>query len=145
MYLRCEQQVTATHFDNSENVLVCFHGTKRLWLYPPSDTPHIYPAAGRARTTRADAPPFRTLDELPDELRATFAHIARARGPLEVRLHAGDVLYLPACWWHCVEGSKERNMILTYWFGLHPRKAAQERGGPAAKWAAWVDSWPCPE
>ena len=37
-------------------------------------------------------------------------------------LEAGDVLYLPQCWWHCVEGSVERNMILNYWLRIHPSK-----------------------
>ena len=42
--------------------------------------------------------------------------------PLEVNLQAGDALYLPACWWHCVEGSERRNMILSWWFKLHDDK-----------------------
>ena len=40
-------------------------------------------------------------------------------------LQAGDVLYLPALWWHCVEGSRDRNMILSYWFDIHPHKRMQ--------------------
>ena len=134
---------SATHFDNLENLLLCVCGTKRLWLYPPSDAPSLYPASARERTTRADAPPFRTLDELPSELRATFGEIAHA-SPIEVNLVAGDLLYLPACWWHCVEGGRERNMILNWWYGLHPKKASQDQGGPAAKWAKLADTYPSP-
>jgi ribosomal protein L16 Arg81 hydroxylase len=44
----------------------------------------------------------------------------------QVRLVAGDVLYLPACWWHCVEGSAERNMILNWWVDRHPREARNQ-------------------
>ena len=44
----------------------------------------------------------------------------------QVRLVAGDVLYLPACWWHCVEGSAERNMILNWWMDLHPKKRGRD-------------------
>ena len=82
--------------------------------------------------------------ELPPNLQPTFREIAKA-SPVEVVLHPGDVLYLPACWWHCVEGSHERNMILNWWYGLHPAKASQDAGGPAAKWAEWVRSYPLPE
>jgi hypothetical protein len=142
-YFGCDRNVTATHLDNSENLLLCLRGTKRLWLYPPSDVRYLYPAAERARITRADAPPFRRLDELPPGLRSQFGKIAHA-SPVEVHLQAGDLLYLPACWWHCVEGSRERNMILNWWFGLHPMKAAQEAGGPAPKWVDWVERWPNP-
>ena len=143
-YYGCARNVTATHFDNSENLMLCLCGTKRLWLYPPKDTPYLSPAADRERTSRADAPPFRRWHELPPELQATFRGLAYA-SPVEVHLQAGDALYLPACWWHCVEGSRDRNMILSYWYGLHPRKPAQDANGPAVKWEAWVDRWPAPD
>jgi len=123
-YYGCDRNVTATHFDRSENLLVCVCGTKRLWLYPPSDTPYLYPAPTKDGS-RSAAPPFRTLDEIEPGLQPTFSQVAHA-SPVEVRLGAGDMLYLPACWWHCVEGSKERNMILNWWFALHPQKVAQD-------------------
>ena len=114
-YFGCDRQVTPTHFDGFENLLVCLCGTKRLWLFPPSDARHLYCCAGdqRKEPSRAAAPPFQRFDELTPELRATFPEMAGA-APLEVQLRAGDCLYLPACWWHCVEGSRERNMILNW-------------------------------
>ena len=69
-------------------------------------------------------------DQLRGALRETFAKVAHAR-PVEVHLRAGDVLYLPACWWHCVEGSRERNMIVNWWYALHPRKRGLDREQPA--------------
>ena len=119
-YLGCAGNVTATHFDASENLMLCVYGTKRLWLYPPSDAGCLYPAA-KQDGSRACAPPFQTFSELPEWLRRTFPRYADAR-PIEVSLMPGDILYLPACWWHCVEGSHERNMIISYWMDLHPQK-----------------------
>ena len=119
-YMGAAGNVTATHFDPSENLMLCVYGTKRLWLYPPSAVECLYPAA-KAGGTRACAPPFQLHDALPAWLQRTFPRVAGAR-PIEVNLVAGDVLYLPACWWHCVEGSWERNMILNWWFDLHPNK-----------------------
>ena len=59
----------------------------------------------------------------PDVLFAVlFAHAT----PIEINLRPGDLFYSPACWWHCVEGSRERNMILNWWFDLHPRKKAHD-------------------
>lgn len=127
-------QVTPTHFDGFENLLVVVSGTKRLWLYPPSDARHLYCAGGtRKEPSRATAPPFQTHDEMQPEMQRTFPEVAHAR-PLEVRLDAGDFLYLPACWWHCVEGSRERNMIINWWFAVHPRKRGYEGdfGAPPA-------------
>ena len=125
-YFGCDRNVTATHFDGYENLLVCLSGTKRLWLYPPSDARYLYAGAGaKGDASRAAAPPFQTFEQLPAELRASFGDVAHAR-PLEVLLGPGDCLYLPACWWHCVEGSRERNMILNWWFDVHDKKRNHE-------------------
>ena len=125
-YFGCDRNVTATHFDGYENLLVCLSGTKRLWLYPPSDARYLYAGAGaKGDASRAAAPPFQTFEQLPAELRASFGDVAHAR-PLEVHLGPGDCLYLPACWWHCVEGSRERNMILNWWFDVHDKKRNHE-------------------
>ena len=127
-YFGCDRNVTPTHFDGFENLLVCLCGTKRLWLYPPSDARHLYCGGGpRREPSRAAAPPFQVYDELTEELRAALPEVAHAR-PLEVELRKGDFLYLPSCWWHCVEGSRERNMILNYWFGVRDSKRLHEGG-----------------
>ena len=126
-YFGAGRQVSTLHFDPNENLLVCISGTKRLWLYPPSDARHLYPLAS-ADGSRAGTPPFQSFADLPAHLHATFADMERTRGPIEVRLQAGDILYLPCGWWHCVEGGSERNMILVYWFPAHPRKSGLPAG-----------------
>ena len=124
-YFGCDRNLTPTHFDPQENLLCCLCGTKRLWLYPPSDTDSVYPVPGK-NGSRAAAPPFQSYYDLAPELRDSFAKVANAR-PVEVNLRAGDVLYLPVCWWHCVEGSRERNMIVNYWMEMHPKKHAMNQ------------------
>lgn len=42
--------------------------------------------------------------------------------PVEVELVAGDLLYLPAFWYHCVTGGEDLNMILAWWSDVHPNK-----------------------
>ena len=42
-----------------------------------------------------------------------FEACYRHAEPLRLTLEPGQLLYLPAGWWHCVEGSMEPNMILT--------------------------------
>ena len=144
------RQVIATHFDPNENLLCCLSGKKRFWLYPPCDAAFLYPSPA-SDGSRASAPPFQLHDELPPPVRGAFADVARTRGPVEVRLEAGDAFYLrklrrgfelnaspfasrtllphvasplPTAvgWWHCVEGSVERNMILNFWMKVHPQK-----------------------
>ncbi len=33
----------------------------------------------------------------------------------DVTLHAGDALYLPACWWHAVSGGDGPNISFIHW------------------------------
>lgn len=143
-YYGCGHNVSATHYDPHENMMLCVCGTKRVWLYPPSDLHCLYPHRGDAtqlavsrlagdygasnKVSRSVVPPFKTHAQLSGELQATFPKLAHAR-PVEAVLHAGDALYLPMCWWHCVEGSHERNCILNWWFLPHPRKAQLDEAG----------------
>jgi len=125
-YFGCDRNVTPTHFDGFENLLICLCGTKRVWLYPPSDARYLYAAAGdKLDPSRSAAPPFQAFEDMSSELRATFPNVKHT-SPLEVTLYPGDMLYLPACWWHCVEGSRERNMIVNWWFDVHSKKRAHE-------------------
>eukprot|EP00928_Gymnodinium_smaydae_P017755 TRINITY_DN16787_c0_g1_i2.p1 TRINITY_DN16787_c0_g1~~TRINITY_DN16787_c0_g1_i2.p1 ORF type:complete len:608 (+),score=128.03 TRINITY_DN16787_c0_g1_i2:36-1859(+) len=119
-YFGCRRNTTSTHFDAYENLLLCVAGTKRLWLYPPSASRFLYPCKDFSRSA---VPPFARHGSLPHELQTKFALLRRAR-LVEVLLRAGDLLYLPCCWWHCVEGSDAANMILNWWFYLHPEKVA---------------------
>jgi len=120
-YFGCGRNTTAVHFDAHENLQLCLCGTKRLWLYPPSDARYLYPCNDFSRSAVV---PFARFEELSEEFRAKYALVSQAR-PLEVKLGPGDLLYLPSCWWHCVEGSESRNMILVWWFCLHPDKKAR--------------------
>mmetsp|Transcript_27292 Transcript_27292/g.78416 ORF Transcript_27292/g.78416 Transcript_27292/m.78416 type:complete len:508 (+) Transcript_27292:38-1561(+) len=124
-YLGCGRNTTPVHFDAHENLLLCLCGRKRLLLYPPSDARCLYPAND---FTRSAVVPFVQPQDLPEDLQEMFA-LAAGAAPMEVELTAGDMLYLPVCWWHCVEGSQDRNMILNWWFALHPEKLALAQSG----------------
>ena len=48
--------------------------------------------------------------------------------PTDVVITAGEILYLPIFWWHGVAAGEGRNMILNYWFQMHPDKKAKREG-----------------
>lgn len=123
-YMGCGRNTTSVHFDMRENLLLCVNGTKRLWLFPPRDACNLYPVFTHSMHdfSRSAAPPFTTFEELSPELQKTYP-LLRGSQHVEVNLSAGDMLYLPSCWWHCVEGSQDRNMILNWWFDWHPEKS----------------------
>jgi len=127
-YLGCARNTTPVHFDAYENLMLCVRGSKRLFLYPPSDARYLYPVGvGPSYPdidfTNAAAPPFTRFEDMPKEMQEKYTLLKWAT-PIEVFLDPGDILYLPACWWHCVEGSEERNLIFSWWFHLHPQKLA---------------------
>jgi hypothetical protein len=126
-YFGCARNTTAVHFDAHDNLLVCISGWKRLFVYPPSDARYLYPCND---FTRSAVVPFANFEDLSEDLQAKYALMPRAT-PSEVLLKAGDLFYLPSCWWHCVEGSEDRNMILNWWFDLHPEKRAVTRAAGA--------------
>lgn len=119
-YFGCARNTTPVHFDAHENLMLCVCGTKRLWLYPPSDARYLYPTNDWSRSAVL---PFMGYDELTSDLQERYSLVQHA-SPVEVIVHPGDILYLPMCWWHCVEGSDDRNMILNWWFLVHPEKRA---------------------
>ena len=53
--------------------------------------------------------------------RTVFGRSLAVANP-EVHLKAGDLFYLPIFWWHAVQGSIGRNMILNWWCQQHPYK-----------------------
>lgn len=123
-YMGCGRNTTSVHFDMRENLLLCLNGTKRLWLFPPRDACNLYPVFTQSMSdfSRSAAPPFTCFDEMSAEFQEKYPLLRKSQH-VEVNLSAGDMLYLPSCWWHCVEGSQDRNMILNWWFDWHPDKS----------------------
>ncbi|CAJ1327196.1 unnamed protein product [Effrenium voratum] len=138
-YFGCGRNSTSVHYDCHENLMVCLCGQKRLWLYAPGDARYVYPISkDRGSSTdfsRSSILPFRRFGDLSPGDQARYPLLGAA-APLEIQVGPGDLLYLPACWWHCVEGSDDRNIILNWWFALHPdkkRRAFQEDSTPGRR------------
>lgn len=98
-------QITPLHFDDSENLLVMLAGKKTFEMYPPNQALFLYPLphegedGWRTTTTKIDLrnPDY---DRFPLYRNAT---------PFRVTVEAGDMLFLPALWWHTVESSGTQN------------------------------------
>jgi|EP01046_Picozoa_sp_COSAG06_P050652 hypothetical protein len=89
---------TQAHYDVADNVIVQLHGTKRLRCYPPQAATclHVFPDAHpRARKSQVNF-------DSPDTTR--FPLFAALPPPaLDITLHPGDALSVPAFWFHHVE------------------------------------------
>ncbi|KAI0422202.1 phospholipase A2 [Xylaria grammica] len=140
LWIGNSRSVTALHRDNYENIYVQIAGRKHFVLLPPLFQPCVneqdlkpatYVRAGgegeEGLVLRMDetveengdgAPkvPFATWDPDAPKVRATpYSHLTE---PMRVSLEPGDMLYLPAMWYHKVSQSCSEDGIcvaVNYW------------------------------
>ncbi|BGO98541.1 hypothetical protein NBRC10513v2_002935 [Rhodotorula toruloides] len=107
---------TSLHKDPYENIYMVVRGSKTFTLLPPTEAyclhEQVFPHATYAfspetssftlnRTSPSTSLPWIPVDPLaPDFERSPRYAYAR---PMKVILHPGDMLYLPALWYHFVE------------------------------------------
>ncbi|RDA84682.1 hypothetical protein CP532_3519 [Ophiocordyceps camponoti-leonardi (nom. inval.)] len=125
---------TATHKDNFENIFVQIVGRKHFVLLPPlchaCMNEKLLPPATYIRTDNGlslrpdehgEPVPFVTWDPDEPSINATpVSHLAR---PLRVTLEPGDMLYLPAMWYHkvtqsCSSDSEGFVVAINYWYDM---------------------------
>ncbi|KAM4626500.1 tRNA wybutosine-synthesizing protein 5 isoform 1-T3 [Discoglossus pictus] len=77
-----------THYDVMDNLLIQVTGKKRVVLYSPRDAPFLYLSGDKSKVLDVDNPDLATYP--------LFSHARR----YECSLEAGDVLFIPALWFH---------------------------------------------
>jgi hypothetical protein len=97
------------HFDAAENLNVQILGRKRFMLYPPG-TSEYYPCPMFSQTAHISQV-FRHGPELD---RDRFPAFDPSKGR-EVILEQGEILYLPAYWWHQVTSLGDINININTW------------------------------
>lgn len=102
-----------THFDLQENIACVVAGRRRFTLFPPQQTPNLYP--GPFELTLAGPPVSMVRLDEPD-----FERYPKFREALEHALVAdpepGDALYIPYFWWHHVTTHDDLNILVNYWW-----------------------------
>jgi hypothetical protein len=111
--------VTPLHHDGLHNLFGQVYGTKTVVLFDPADTPYLSP--------RSDGPMSHVsgIDiESPDlGLHPAFAHAK----PYTVHMEPGNLLFIPAYWWHHVR-SRDTSISVNQWW----RASFEESTGPSA-------------
>ncbi|OHE95910.1 phospholipase A2 [Colletotrichum orchidophilum] len=153
LWIGASRSVTALHKDNYENIYVQVRGQKHFALLPPCCYPCVNEAAlapatysrreedgelvlnldraedddggvewrGGETTPTPDTIPFATWDPDQPQVNATpYSHLAE---PVRVTLEPGDMLYLPAMWYHkvsqsCPEGGEGFVLAVNYWYDM---------------------------
>jgi cupin-like protein len=97
-----DRRRSETHFHPAlQAVLVNLHGRKRLGLYPPTETDHLYPHPWYQILGPERVPAFNWSRVLPGR-EAQFPAIRRLSG-YECVLEPGEMLFIPVHWWHWAE------------------------------------------
>lgn len=114
------------HYDRDDNLFCLASGRKRFTLFPPDALPDLY-VGGFGHEPGGVATAL--VDPLhPDLVRFPRYRDAAARAVI-AELAPGDVLYLPAYWWHHVE-SFGLNLAITFWW--NPLTPEQRMAAEAA-------------
>lgn len=100
-----ERESFGHHWDTHDVFAVQLIGRKRWRVYPPS---FALP--------------------MPEHTSKSHRHACPEQPVLDIYLEAGDVLYVPRGWWHCVTSVNEESFHLA--IGVHPAKLAH--------YASWV-------
>ena len=117
MYAGAGANTTQTHFDPAENFLVIAQGSKTLQLLAPGEVANLDPSPNPLYHS-TEVPAFSDPAGVPANKYRDYA----AARTVEVTLEQGDMLYLPAYWYHGVKGGDGFNVLLAWWAAIHPRK-----------------------
>ncbi|KAK5657312.1 hypothetical protein OQA88_3376 [Cercophora sp. LCS_1] len=131
LWIGNSQSVTALHKDNYENIYVQILGQKQFVLLPPHCQPCVNEQLLRPATYQrnsgnleleledGDDVPFAIWDpDRPGERGTEYSALVE---PVRVTLKEGDMLYLPAMWYHKVSqscGDEGICVAVNYWYDM---------------------------
>ena len=95
-----------THYDVMDNLLVQIVGRKRVVLFPPSALEDLYLKGDKSTVVDIDTP---DLEHFP-----RFSNAER----FECEMSPGDVLFIPALWFHNVTSLGYSVAVNSFWRGL---------------------------
>ncbi|KAF4430301.1 phospholipase [Fusarium acutatum] len=132
LWIGNSKSVTAMHKDNYENIYVQILGRKHFVLLPslchscvneqplkPATYTRVENGMELKMDPNDETVPFAIWDpDKPEQNATKFSHLAR---PLRVTLEPGDMLYLPAMWYHkvlqsCAEEDEGFVLAVNYWY-----------------------------
>lgn len=101
---------SSLHYDPQHNLLCVVCGFKRVQLWPPACTRLLQPFSIYGESSNHS-----TLKNLHGCAELDAAAKFSGGRHFDIRLGAGDALYIPAGWWHLVH-SDARTLAVNYWW-----------------------------
>lgn len=100
--------VTPLHYDATNNFFAQQYGEKHFTIFAPDDTAHLYPHPIDSRM-----PHLSSVDVDSPDLRAHPRYSQAA--PIRFTVKAGELLFLPAFWWHQVRSPHVSTSVSIWW------------------------------
>ncbi|MDJ0916817.1 MAG: cupin-like domain-containing protein [Woeseiaceae bacterium] len=112
------QTTVAAHYDAMENIACVCAGQRRFTLFPPEQIHNLYvgpidftPAGQSISLVDLDNP---DLERFPKFSEAQ-------KHAMTVVMEPGDAIYIPAMWWHHVQGLDRFNILINHWWQAVPQ------------------------
>ncbi len=113
------RSTVSAHYDVMQNVACVCAGRRRFTLFPPEQLGNLY--VGPLEFTPAGQQVSLVDPHEPDlERYPRFAEALAAACVAE--LEPGDGIYIPAMWWHHVEGLESFNILINHWWREVPAR-----------------------
>ncbi|CAL8072283.1 unnamed protein product [Orchesella dallaii] len=95
-----------THYDTCDNILIQIRGRKRIVFYPPTEALNLYLDGDKSEIVDIDNPDFERYPKFRD-----VEHF-------EVILEEGDIVFIPALWFHNVTALDYSISVNVFWKNL---------------------------
>lgn len=107
----------AAHNDYSDNLACVAVGRRRFTVFPPEEYKNLY--MGPIDNTPAGRSISMVNFHNPDfDLHPKFK--TAMKSGMTATLDAGDAIFIPAMWWHHVEGLDDFNVLVNFWWKETP-------------------------
>lgn len=104
------RQFSQLHYHPQGSATLCqVYGHKRLWLYPPDQTPYLYKYPWYSDNSNMSL----TTSPRPDP--TAFPKFSRARS-IELVIGPGELLFIPIYWWHAVQNEEFNIAVVFFWY-----------------------------
>jgi hypothetical protein len=104
--------VSQLHYDMSENLLSQVRGRKRILLFAPKETSLLYPFPAHSKIPHMSQ---LNIDQLDTN---KFPKFQKAKY-IECVVEPGEMLFIPAFWWHQVYSLDQLNISINFWWKTH--------------------------
>lgn len=108
------QTVVPAHFDHSDNLACVLAGQRTFTLFPPEQATNLYIGPLQGAPTGAA---LSLVDILAPDFTRFPRYATALKAAQQATLQPGEVLFLPALWWHHVQATTDFNLLVNYWWG----------------------------